>query len=296
MASSRHCAAENEPHTNRRLVAGTSPRTAGLVHELALVAGAALLYGGVRALTERSVGDARANGQRILDLERSLGIAWEHAAQSVVLPHLTLISIVNWVYIWGHWPVIVTAAVWLYRTQRPAYVRLRNAIFLSGVVGFAFFAFLPALPPRLLDSSFVDTVVEHSHAYRALQPPSLTNEYAAMPSLHFGWNLLIGIALFAASGSLVVRAVAVATPALMAFSVVATANHFVLDVLAGAILVLLALAALACAERIRTLRGDHEDRAEPAVPLRSLRRRPPLRQQRRRPPARVGRVGARRRG
>ena len=268
----------------------------GLVRELALVAGAALVYGGVRAVSERSIAEARVNGQRILDLEQALGIAWEHSAQRLVLPHASLVTLANWVYIWGHWPVIVVTAAWLYRSRRPVYVRLRNAMFLSGVVGFAFFAFLPALPPRLLDPSFVDTVVERSNAYRALQPPSLTNEYAAMPSLHFGWNLLVGIALFCATRSLLLRTLAVATPGLMAFSVVATANHFVLDVVAGGVLVLAAAGALALLVRVRTLGREHGVPAEPAAPARTVRRRPPLRQQSRGGPARIRRVGARRRG
>jgi len=119
----------------------------GLVREFPLVAGAALVYGGVRAVSERIVAEARMNGQRILDLERALGIAWEHSAQGVVLPHASLVTLVNWVYIWGHWPVILATAVWLYRTQRPAYVRLRNAMFLSGVVGFAFFRSFRRRPP-----------------------------------------------------------------------------------------------------------------------------------------------------
>ena len=234
--------------------------------------------------------------QRILDLEQALGIAWEHGAQSVVLPHVLLLTLVNWLYIWGHWPVILVVAAWLYTSRRPAYVRLRNAMFLSGAVGFAFFAFLPVLPPRLLDPAFVDTVVERSHAYRALQPPSLTNEYAAMPSLHFGWNLLVGIALFSATRSLLLRALAVATPALMAFSVVATANHFVLDVVAGALLVLAAAGALALVGRLRTLRREHAASDELPEPARAVHRRSPLRQQRRGAPSRVRRVGARRRG
>ncbi len=282
------------PRHDVAALAATSAR--GVVRELALVAGAAFAYGGVRALTERSFAEARANGQRILDLERGLGIAWEHAAQGAVLPHASLTTLANWIYIWGHWPVIVTAAAWLYTFRRPIYVRLRNAMFVSGAIGFAFFAFLPALPPRLLDPTFVDTVSQRSHAYRALQPPSLTNEYAAMPSLHFGWNLLVGIALFTATRSLLVRIVAVTTPALMAFAVVATANHYVLDIVAGAALVLAAGAALGGYERIRTLLGEHDSGEKTAAPAPAVRRRPPLRQQPGRAAARVRRVGAGRRG
>ena len=70
-------------------------------------------------------------------------------------------------------------------------------------------------PPRLLETGFVDTVTEQSNAYRILQPPSLVNKYAAVPSLHVGWNVLIGIALYRAGRSRIVRAFAVASPLLM---------------------------------------------------------------------------------
>ena len=73
----------------------------------------------------------------------------------------------------------------------------RNAgwIMDAGVVGIIVFATFPVAPPRLLDVGMVDTVTQQSHAYRVLQPPSLVNRYAAMPSFHAGWDLLMGMAL-----------------------------------------------------------------------------------------------------
>ena len=151
-------------------------------------------------------------------------------------------ALANWVYIWGHWPVIVTAAVVLYRRRRASYALLRNAIFISGAIGFLFFALLPVAPPRLIDIGLVDTVLERSHSYRALQPPALTNQYAAFPSLHFGWNLLAGIVLLVTFSHLAVRVFAVAMPVAMALAVVGSANHYVLDLAGGGILVLIGLA------------------------------------------------------
>ena len=95
--------------------------------------------------------------------------------------------------------MIITAAIVLYRKRHDRYLLLRNTIFVSGAIGFLFFALLPVAPPRLADSSLMDTVTLHSDAYRALQPPGLTNQYAAFPSLHFGWNLVVGIAVWGAT-------------------------------------------------------------------------------------------------
>jgi hypothetical protein len=209
--------------------------------ELALVAVAAAVYGGVRALTEGSVERAVENGEWLLRLERSLGLAWEDAVQSWALSSDTLVDLANWVYIWGHWPVIVASAVILYHTRRASYVLLRNAVFVSAAIGFLFFALCPVAPPRLIDAGLLDTVLERSESYRALQPPALTNQYAAFPSLHFGWNLLVGIVLFVTFSRLAVRIFAVAMPSAMALAVVASANHYVLDVVGGGVIVVVGI-------------------------------------------------------
>ena len=114
--------------------------------ELLLVALAAGVYGGVRALTEGSAEQAVANGESLLRVEQRLGIAQEATVQSAVLASDPLVALANWVYIWGHWPVIIAAAVILYRQRRASYFLLRNAIFVSGAMGFLFFALFPSRP------------------------------------------------------------------------------------------------------------------------------------------------------
>lgn len=238
----------------------------GVARELVIVGFAAAVYGGVRAVTEGSVAQAVANAEAVDRLERSLGIAWEHAAQSLIIGSDSLVALANLVYIWGHWPVIIVAATFLY-VRRPTHYRvLRNAVIASGLIGFAFFYALPTAPPRLVGLGLSDTVFEQSHAYRALQPPSLTNQYAAMPSLHFGWNLLVGIVLCAAFARLAVRVFAVAMPIAMGFAVVATGNHFVLDVVVGLIVVCAGLAIALALERHRTYRRSGS--GPPGRPLR----------------------------
>jgi membrane-associated phospholipid phosphatase len=98
----------------------------------------------------------------------------------------------------------------------------------------------------------VDTVTERSHAYRVLQPAAFVNQYAAMPSLHFGWDLLVGIAVVRNARAWYFRVVGLALPLAMAWAVVATANHFLIDCVAGAALALLALA-------VATLKSEQLD-------------------------------------
>jgi membrane-associated phospholipid phosphatase len=201
--------------------------------ELALAALAALTYFGVRNLTAGSAAAAYANADRVARLEERARIAWEWPLQRALLDHDSLVTLFNWIYIWGHWPVIITAAILLYRARPQRYLLLRNAIFLSGAIGFLFFALLPVAPPRLVDPSLIDTVTLHSEAYRAMQPPGLTNQYAAFPSLHFGWNLLVGVAVFGATRNVALRALSILGPASMGIAVVVTANHYVIDLLGG---------------------------------------------------------------
>jgi hypothetical protein len=207
--------------------------------QLGLVLGAILVYFGVRGITEGSITPAIAHGQDILHVERAFSIDIEGHVQSFVTGHRWLTTLANWIYIWGHWPVIAATLIWLFHTRRDEYLLLRNAMFVSGAIGIVIFATFPVAPPRLLpDSGYVDTVTDLSRSYRVLQPPALVNHYAAMPSLHVGWNLLVGIAVVRVARPRALRWVGVASPLLMAFAVVATANHYVLDPIVGSVIAL----------------------------------------------------------
>jgi PAP2 superfamily len=96
------------------------------------------------------------------------------------------------------------------------------------------FALYPAAPPRLVPNlGLVDTVTLRSHVYRVLQPPALADLYASMPSPHFGWNLLVGIAVVRHARTLLGRLVGVILPAAMFSAIVLTANRFIVDGVAG---------------------------------------------------------------
>jgi hypothetical protein len=224
----------------------------GVALQFVLVLLAALFYFGVRGLTQGSAGEAVAHGFDVLSLERRLGIDIEDTVQRATLRNHTAVTLANWVYMWGHWPVVASTLFVLYRRDRSRYLLLRNSMFVSGAVGLVIFATYPVAPPRLLpDSPFVDTVTNWSNSYRVLQPPALVNRYAAVPSLHVGWNLLVGIALWLTFRSLAARVAAVVGPVLMMVAVVATANHYVLDAVLGAAISLAALGGVASWDRVR---------------------------------------------
>lgn len=212
--------------------------------QILLMVGAALLYFGVRGVTEGSAAAAISHAEDLLALERWLRIDIEATAQSWILDHHLLVTFANWVYIWGHWPVIAVTLLWLYRHERHAYLVLSRAMFISGGIGLIIFALYPVAPPRLMPGGmWVDTVTELSTSYRVLQPPSLVNKYAALPSLHVGWNLLVGIVVFGVATRRHLRAAAATLPVLMVLAVVLTGNHYVLDAVLGAALALVGLVA-----------------------------------------------------
>ncbi|MGH3483665.1 MAG: phosphatase PAP2 family protein [Nocardioidaceae bacterium] len=203
--------------------------------------GGVLVYFGVRAITQGNTSAAAANADRVIAVEKQAGIYVEDDLQAAVVDSESLSTVANWIYIWGHWPVIVAVLVWLLLRVPDQFLVYRNAMLISGLVGIVIFAAFPVAPPRLLDLGLVDTVAAQSQAYRALQPPAIVNQYAAMPSFHVGWDLLIGIAMVRECRRLWLRVVGCLLPLAMAWSVVVTANHYLLDSIVGSVIVLGAL-------------------------------------------------------
>ena len=198
-----------------------------------LVLACVYLYFRVRNLTEGSYDVAASHAHGLLDLEKRLGIAIEDTLQEPFLKSEALSTLANSVYIYGHWPVIVATMLWTVWRHRRVFLRLRDAMIVSGLLGMVVFMTWPLAPPRLVDVGMVDTITRDNTAYRVLQPSELTNQFAAMPSLHSGWDLLVGSAIVSAAGTAWLRTLGFVLPGLMMISVVATGNHYVLDVVAG---------------------------------------------------------------
>jgi len=216
----------------QRIVARAIARTVAV--DTAIVAAGVATYFGVRGLTAGSPEVARDHAEDVLALERQLGLDVEAGVQDLLVEVDVLTTLANWIYIWGHWPVIALTMVWLAIQNRRVFLRLRNAMIASGLLGLCVYTTYPVAPPRLMGDQYVDTITQQSQSYRVLQPPAFVNQYAAMPSLHVGWDLLVGLAIVAAAGSVLLRAVGRLMPLLMAAATVLTANHYLLDVIAGA--------------------------------------------------------------
>ncbi len=234
---------------------GTKTRAAfRLVLEAAIMVAAYMAYEAVRRLVAPNSHDAFGHAFNIIRLEQRLGIFHEPSLQRMVVGHDWLVTLFNWVYVWGYLPVICLAALYLYARHRDFYTRYRNAFLLSGAVGLVIFATLPVAPPRMFpEFGFVDTVRLNSAVYQSLEGSDLVNEFAAVPSFHFGWILLVSMALIQVHRNVYARTAAAVLPLLMLAAIVFTANHYIVDALAGGIVVLLALGVVCVAERLGRL-------------------------------------------
>ncbi len=232
-----------QPRAGRTVRMPAAASWLGFIREVGIVALAALVYFAARGLIETRAGVAYEHANWIVSFERNIGIFHEAWFQSWIVGSNWRTDLANAIYIYGHWPVIAATLSWLLIRHRQAFQVYRSALLISGAIGIVFFVMFPLAPPRFLSGlGFVDTVSLHSEAYRVLQPPSLTNQYAAMPSLHVGWNLLMGIAIVTQARHLFWKAFGVAMPVAMYLATIVTANHYILDGIAGATVALIGLA------------------------------------------------------
>ncbi|HZP56986.1 MAG TPA: phosphatase PAP2 family protein [Dehalococcoidia bacterium] len=223
---------------------------ASLLLEAIILIGAYMAYEAVRLLVAPNSHEAIERGLSLISIEQRLGIFFEPNLQRHVVDHHWLVTMLNWVYVWGYLPVIGAAGIYLYLAHRSFYSRYRNAFLLSGAIGLVIFATLPVAPPRMFpEFGFTDTVRDNSAIYSSFEGSDLVNEFAAVPSFHFGWILLVGLAVIQTNHSRLVRIGALLLPLLMLSAIVLTANHYLIDAAAGAAIVIVALAVVSIAER-----------------------------------------------
>src|SRR5438477_7817592 len=154
--------------------------------EVFFVAIAYLVYSQVRGLAGGQTISAFANAYHIINIEEKLGIFKELAVQNYVVSRGALIDVFNIFYFYGHLPLLLPLAAWLY-IKRPRVYRLaRNAFLASGAIAVCFYLILPTAPPRLIGMGFLDTLgTALTPTYSSL--PGV-NHYAALPSMHVGWH------------------------------------------------------------------------------------------------------------
>ncbi len=195
-------------------------------------------YMAVRSLVDRDPSKAVVNGIRVIDFEqRTTHHLFEQTAQRIADSSHLLLTAAAWTYWNSEFTVIGLALLWVYLRRHERFARFRNAILLANMIGLVGYVVVPTAPPWMFPGlGFVDGV---NHDSQLLG--SLANPYAAMPSLHAADALIVGVLLAAACRRLYFKALWVFWPAWVWFCVIATANHFLLDVVAGIAVALISL-------------------------------------------------------
>jgi membrane-associated phospholipid phosphatase len=212
-----------------------------VARELALWASVYPLYLMIRGWSIADPTQAFADAWHVVGFERELGLFQELEIQRLLEP---LEGFFSAYYMLGFAPVVVSVLVWLAGARRRLYVELRTLLFVSLGIALVAYVTFPTAPPRLVPGLGVaDTVGLAGHDSGSFAGVRF-DPYAAMPSLHVGWSVLVGLTVFRATSRVWLRAVALVHPVLMALAVTATGNHYLVDSLAGALVALLALAAV----------------------------------------------------
>lgn len=233
------------------------PARWGWVREAAIVLGFYYVYQTIRSLADHGGVTTRAyaNARRLVSWERSLYMFHEQAVQQAFLGAAWFIKLMNIYYGTLHFVITVGLLVWMYRKRHAAYPAARNLLGLTTALALIGYWSFPLAPPRLykcndnipvpgpdgytIGRCFVDTLERFGGlwSYHSPVAKAVANQYAAMPSLHFGWALWCGWVFWRYSSHRVTRSLAVLYPALTLFAIVVTANHYVLDAAGGAVVI-----------------------------------------------------------
>ncbi|MET9727460.1 phosphatase PAP2 family protein [Streptomyces zaomyceticus] len=217
-----------------------------LLRELALVTALFLVYKLGRLFANGHETRAFRNADRVWDAERAIHLPDEGTIQQLLLHAEPLVRAANTYYAAVHFPATLAFLVWLYLRRPAHYVWSRRVLAVVTAAALALHLLMPLAPPRMLAAGgLVDTARVYGPSVYGATPEtdSMANQFAAMPSLHFGWALMVAIGLIAATRSRW-RVLWLLHPMLTLLVIVGTANHYWLDALAAAAILGLALLAV----------------------------------------------------
>ncbi|HEY8292061.1 MAG TPA: phosphatase PAP2 family protein [Thermomicrobiales bacterium] len=213
-----------------------------IAREAVLCIAGYVVYSLLRGVVAGDRETASSHARQIIHLERALGLFREAALQQWALGVPGMAHFWNGIYLWMHTPLVIFTLIYLYLRHRPTYVVIRNVFFISAAIGLLCYALYPTAPPRLMPGyGFTDTIANMARAAPDVRPGAFENAYAAVPSLHVGWAVMIALAFWWTARHWVVRVLAVVEAVGMLAAVVFTANHYFFDAAAGIAVVLVSL-------------------------------------------------------
>ena len=222
----------------------TPQRLAVAAFELTGTAAVMAIYFLLRGIRPDDVEGSVGRSLALIRFEDSIGVFQEVRWQAAFLRYEWAINVANVIYAWGHYPVMFAIAVWLVLRDPVRFRFVRNVLLVSAVVGIVTYWVAPAAPPRLMESygydfGFIDTVHGTTSNVNYFQPGPFVNDYAALPSFHFGWILLSSMAIWTNTESRFGRTLAVTMSVVMWWAVTVTGNHYFFDMVMGGAIVIL---------------------------------------------------------
>jgi hypothetical protein len=212
---------------------------ARLVQEVAIIVALLLVYRLGRALGRHETAQAFAHARDVLRVESWFGLDNERSLQQFTLGHLTLVRLLNRYYASVHFPASIAFLVFVYVRAGHLVAHIRYLFVTVTAAALVIHLAFPLAPPRMLPG-YVDTIARYGPAiYSKAGVASVANQYAAMPSLHFGWAVLVAYGVVRALRS-PWRWLVVLHPAMTLAAIVLTANHFWLDAVVALVLIVVA--------------------------------------------------------
>ena len=239
------------------------------VLQLVLFAVVDLLYEISRTLAKGDLAVAFVHARDVVSVEKSMGIFTELDVQHWALARPWVLDVANTTYFHAHFAVTTCFMFWLYLRRNHHYYFVRNIIFSAMALALIGYILFPTAPPRMLtDLGFIDTLEKTADVnFNTGAVSLLSNPFAAVPSVHTCFSLIIGTSCFFLVRRPAIRVIWLLYPGLIVFSIVATGNHFWLDAILGAGLAGIALGVAWTIERFHpTLPASarHRLRLDPA--------------------------------
>ncbi|MEO7287416.1 MAG: phosphatase PAP2 family protein [Jatrophihabitantaceae bacterium] len=199
-------------------------------------------YDGIRGHAEVRQASALRHGWQLLDAERWLHLNFELSVNHWSAAHHAISLAASYWYQFFHISITLGVLVWCYWRRPASYRRARNALVLTNVFGLAFFLIYPAAPPRFLPGAgFVDAVARAGFG-TSHGGPVTADQFGAFPSLHLAWAVWTAVVAYRLVRPTWLRRLWLGYPLITASVVIATGNHYLLDVLAGVLITLVTLA------------------------------------------------------
>ena len=221
--------------------------------QLGLFAVADLLYEISRTLAKGDLAVAFVHARDVVSIEKSMGIFTELDVQHWALARPWVLDVANTTYFHAHFAVTTCFMFWLYLRRNHHYYFVRNIVFSAMALALIGYILFPTAPPRMLtDLGFIDTLEKTADVnFNTGAVSLLSNPFAAVPSVHTCFALIIGTSCFLLVRRPAIRLIWLLYPCLIVFSIVATGNHFWLDAILGALLAATALGVAWLIERWR---------------------------------------------